>query len=476
MLAHMGKGPHMGKGLLVRAVAVAATLSLALAGCGGSSKPKVPSALDPANHVPADAVAYASVTVKPQGAMRSDLNAEIDALAGAGAAKRLWGRLDARLDSDGKGVRQWLGQRVGVALTGLPSTLSGGAAAFADDVVLVAPTGDPAAAAKFLSHHQSAGMSGKVVGDYAIFGGQKAVAAALATTPATSLARSSSYRATVSELGSGELVTVYAALHPLAQALLPLLAAAGAPTQQPLAKLPQDASAAYGLKVLSGEVQADIVTHGVARAAGSLAGADVGSLPGGSWLALALSGALGNRSYLSKLAAALPRQLAASSAASRLPAAPLRFIEQDLLPALGPLELSVSGTSLPTLRAGLVIAPLDRAAGARLAAAVRRLVRGLPIRASTAGGRVAVTFGYTSVSQLLSPSSTLAANAAFKAALAQLPSGAHAEIYVSFPPLAALAALDPSQRTAALRKVLSRLRYLIAGGVPGHFRLVLATA
>lgn len=473
----------MSKGRVIRGIAAATAVCAALAGCG-SSAPSGPSALDPATHVPANVILYASVSVKPQGSARTSLNAEIDALAGTGAAKRLWAKLDASLDRRNKGVRGWLGQHVGVALTGLPTSLAGGGRAVAGDLVLIAPTNDPAAARQFIAHHKQAGMSGKVVGDYAIFGGQSAVAAALATTPSTSLAHDAQYSAAVSRLGSGELVTAYAALHQLVEGLLPTLQPAGASAPlaaQALEKAPPGSTAVYGLAATSGQIRVDVITHGLPRpSSSSSAPSDVSSLPGGSWIALALSGGLANKGYVSSIAAQLPRALAASRAAqhanSKLQGAPLRFVERDLLPALGPLELSVAGTSLTTLRAGLVISPLDPSAGARLVSAVKNLVKGLPISAGASGGRVAVTFGYRRLSQLLAPSSTLASDPGFKSALAQLPAGAKAGLYLNFAPLDALAALDTSSRAAAMRHALSHLRYLITGSVPGHFRLVLATS
>jgi hypothetical protein len=86
-----------------------------------------------------------------------------------------------------------------------------------------------------------------------------------------------------------------------------------------------------------------------------------------------------------------------------------------------------------------------------------------------------VTFGFSNLQQLLSPSTKLSANPTFKRALAQLPSGAKADVYLNFAPITALASLDQSAATPSAMKVLHRLDYLIAGGTHSHFRLVLAT-
>ena len=460
---------------------------LALAACGGSSSGggAGPSALDPANMVHATSLLYVSATVRPQGSMRSNLVEAIDSVAGSGSAERLGAKIERSRGLKWKQLQSWLGQRIGFALTGFPSNLAD-RSMLADDAVVVAPTSDPAAARTFLSKNlHQAGLAWKVVGHYAIFGGANAVGQALATTSRTALSASPQYRADAAQLGDGELVTAYAALHPFMQALVPLLSSNQQLSPSAVAtaerQAPPGSSAAFGMAALHNQFRIDLVSHGLPHSttAASAAPTDLASLPADSWLALSLAGSLTNASAMHSLTTTLPQQIARlqalSGATGSVPSAPLRFLYQDLLPALGPIALSVSGTSSSTLKAGLVMSPLDRSAGPRLANAVKQLAAGLPISASATAGRVAVTFGYTSLEQLLAPVSKLADNGTFKSAMGQLPAGARANVYVDFGPIAALASLSGSTSNPSVMRVLDRLSYMIGGGTHSHFRLVLAT-
>jgi hypothetical protein len=470
---------------VLKASAGAAAISIALAACGGSGT-KGPSALDPANMTPATAVAYAEVAIKPRGSMRSDLIEAVNSIAGSGTAQKLDAKLGKSLGKKGKQFQILAGQRIGVALTALPTDLGGHA--LTDDAVFVMPTNDPSAARTFLEKNvRQSFESWKVVGHYAIFGGTQAVAAAAATTARTALASDPGFKSDMAQLGRHELFTAYLPLHQLYEQLLPLLSKlpqySGTGALNGGAKqAPPGSSVALGLSALHNQFSMDVVEHGVPHTSTPIRGvaSDVSALPASSWLAITLGGALAKAGTVSKLVASVSKSISTLQAAPGLagqsiPSGPLQFVVKDLLPALGPAELSVSGSSGTTLQAGLVMAPVDRGAGARLTKAVRHLVSGLPITARTIGGRVAITFGFSNLQQLLNPSSKLADDPTFKHALAQLPSGAKADIYLNFAGIAALAALDPSAGSASAMRVLHRLDYLIAGGTPSHFRLVLAT-
>jgi hypothetical protein len=475
----------MAKGPRFRTVGAAIAVSAALAACGGGGGAKTPSALDPANMVPANSVVYLSAAIRPQGSTKRNLSEAIDSIAGKGSASRLYAKFKKSSGRQWSELEAWAGQRAGVALTAVPSKLGGHQ--LTDDAVFVIPTNDPSAARKFLAKNvRQSFESWKVVGHYAIFGGTVAVARALATTPKTSLAADAGFKSDVAELGSGDLFTAYARLHQLYQELLPLLKsnpAYSASTLSGAAKqAPPGSSVAFGMAALHNQFRVDFINHGAptSNPPASLIPTEVSSLPGSSWLAIALGGALAKGSTVSALTAQLSKELGTIQALSgkvggHVPNGPLSFVEQDLLPALGPAELSVSGSSSTTLQAGLVIAPANRSAGPRLVRAIKRLVSGLPISASATRGRVAVTFGFSSLAQLLNPSSKLAGNPSFKHALAQLPAGAKAELYLNFGGIAALASLDPSAGSSSAMSVLHRLDYLIAGGTHSHFRLVLET-
>lgn len=473
------------------AAALAAAVTLAACGGGGSGGPKAPSALDPANMVPATSVAYVSVTVRPQGTMKSDLIEAIDSIAGRGTGQKLGAELRKSFGTHWSEMKPWLGQRVGIAVLSIPQTQAG-LRSIGNDVVGVATTSDPAATRRFMTKHPNVlgnGVPWKVVGHYVLMGilmgSTNAIGQAEATTPKTSLASDPAFKADMTELGNHELFIAYASLHQLYQQLLPLLRSlpnsSGSTFSQAAKQAPPGSSVALGMSALHNQFRLDVIQHGMPHTSAPATGVatDVSALPASSWLALTLGGSLTKSGAVTKLAASVSKSLSTLQAAQgitgRVPSGPLRFVEQDLLPALGPVELSVSGSSHTTLQAGLVMDPVNKRAGARLARAVKRLVRGLPVSASTVGGRVAVTFGFSNLQQLLNPSSKLAGNPTFKRALAQLPAGARAGLYLNFSGIAALASLDPSAAGSPTMRVLHRLDYLIAGGTHSHFRLVLAT-
>ncbi|MDA8068230.1 MAG: hypothetical protein M0T77_06425 [Actinomycetota bacterium] len=466
-------------------VLMALAASVAITACG-RSKPAVPpgpSALDPASQVPASVITYVAVTVRPQGALRTEIVHAIDALAGPHADKTLVSKLESGLHGDWPAVKHWLGQQVGVALTAWPASPLNHQQ-LKNDLLVVAPTSNPAAARSFLSTKlKGASMTGKVVGDYAIFGGPKAVGAALAVKPSDSLAASAGFRTAVAALGGGQLISVYTPLHQALAAILPTLGSGAAKLNTAalgplLAKLAPGATAAVGLAAISDGFRVDLVSHGLPTGSSSATtGATaLSSLPGGSWLALTLAGGLAQSGHLSQLAAVM-RQLQAvigtHAGAKASASAPLRFAEQDLLPALGPLSLAASGSSLATLKASLILTPLDPTAGAGLVRGIKQLAGVLPILAGTSAGRVILAFGYSSLPQVLHPATTLSSDPAFQHAVAQLPAGSKPVLFVSFAGLAQLATLGQGTKAAVVEHVLARLGYLVAGGTPTHVRLVL---
>jgi hypothetical protein len=468
-------------------VGAAMAVSAALAACGGGGGAKTPSALDPANMVPATAVVYASVAIKPQGEMNSNLVEAINSIAGKGTAHRLSVSLEKSLGKKWKQLKPWAGQRIGIALTSLPPSFSGGSQAIESDLLVVLPTDDPSAAKSYLAKNaKSPGEAWKIVGHYAIVGGANAIGQAAATTIKTSLAADPGFKSDMEQLGSDELFSAYVPLHQLYQELLPLLKSNPTYSASTLSgaamHAPPGSSVALGVAALHNQFRLDVVSHGIptTNTPASAVPGDVSSLPGSAWLALTLGGALAKGSTVSELTSNLSKELAAiqslgGKVGGRVPSGPLQFVVKDLLPALGPAELSVSGTSITTLQAGLVMAPDNKSAGARLAKAVKLLVSGLPISSTSTGDRVAVSFGISKLQQLLNPSSKLSANPSFKRALAQLPSGAKADIYLDFEPITVLASLDQGVASASAMRVLHRLDYLIAGGTHSHFRLVLTT-
>jgi hypothetical protein len=490
MLRVMSKGRALG--MLVAAALVA--LLLAACGGGGSSKTSTNAnsgigALDAANMVPATAVAYASITVKPGASLGSDLKQTIDKLAGPGAANHLVTSFESQLGTAAQvsAVKAWLGPQVGIALTTLPSGTPT-SATLEQHLLIVAPTTNPAAATKFLQKQPKSsfafdsktGGTYKVVGHFVLIGGKAAIQAAASTTSANSLASDASFKSVMSQIGDNQLAAVFARPKPILQALAPTLSASPSYAQLGAAmkKIPADSALAFGLTAGSKTLSFDVVTQGFPKSSSHGASSDVASLPGTSWLALAIAGSLGNPKTISTLQKELPSLIAAGqsqagSAGSSVQGF-LPFVQNDVVPALGPISLSIAGTSLASLRVGFEMTPTDSAAGGKLVSSLKKMLTGLPLDVNHVGKSVVLTFGYASAQDFLSPPSHLSDSPTYKAALAQMPAGGQTPIYVSFGPIAALgAALDKNKSDASVWKIAGKLNYLIAGGTSTHIRVVL---
>jgi hypothetical protein len=500
LLGTMGNGRFAG---LAVGWAVAALL---LVGCGTSS-PAAPSALDPATLAPASTLIYVSVTVRPQGSLAAQMRQTLAKLGGSGAAHAIVRAINRSLAKDGMSyranIRPWLGQRVGLVLTELPQT-GVPSRSIPPGMALIMPTKNPSAARAFVRRLMSRnpGTYGRVSGGYAVYGGALAYQQTLGLPRADSLAASSAYRTTTSELGSGTAATVFVNLHRFAQMTAAKSSAAsglGALLQRSLARIRPNAALAAGVTMSPSAIRVDTVSSGVGQSARHPA-ADVGALPSGSWLALT-TGSLG-ASTQKELRAGFQLGLLGSLSRGGLSGSPLAaamtrrlaFLEQDVLPALGPMSLAVGGTSPLNLTAGLKLTPSSLLAATRLLGLLHGLAARSPalsvsgkashfsVKVPTGSSlmvneihrAVVATYGFATPSAFLSPVSKLAEDPTYRAALSELPSGSSVPFYLSFGPLAALVELADHQPSAAKTiQVLDRLSYLIVGGVPGHTRMVL---
>jgi Protein of unknown function (DUF3352) len=489
--------PVMSKGRALGMLVAAALVAVLLAACGGggaSSKTSTNASsgsgsLDPANMVPATAVAYASITVKPGASLGSDLKQTIDKLAGPGAANHLVTSFESQLGTPAQvnAVKAWLGPQVGIALTSLPSGTPT-SATLEQHLLIVAPTTNPAAATKFLQKQPKSsfafdsktGGTYKVVGHFVLIGTEPAIQAAASTTSSNSLAGDANFQSAMTQIGDNQLAAVFARPKPILRALAPALASSPSYAQLGTAmkKIPDNSAVAFGVTAGAKTLSFDVVSQGFAKSSSHGAPSDVASLPGTSWFALAIGGALGNPKTITTLENELPSLIAAGQ--SRAGAAGssvqgfLPFVEKDLIPALGPMSLSIAGTSLASLRVGFSLTPTNSAAGGKLVSSLKRMLKGLPLDVNSVGKAVVLTFGYASAQDFLSPPSHLSGSPTYKAALAQMPAGGQAPIYVSFGPIAALgAALDKNQSDASVWKIAGKLNYLIAGGTSTHVRMVL---
>jgi hypothetical protein len=454
---------------------------------------------------PGSSLLYISLTVRPQGAQRTQVETTLHKLFGQSAdasirkaVNGLFRKMGATYSGD---VRPWLGQRVGIVFTQI--SLGAASGASKAGVAMIAPTQNPSAARSFVARlvRRNPGEEGKVMNGYAIFGGALAYQAILATSPGNSLAANPTYQATTSQVGSAPSALLYMNLHRFAQELttgMPMAGAAAPLLRRSLARIGANAGVAAGLTLTPQAIRMDTVETGV-RLGPHHAPVNVGNLPSGSWLAMA-TGAFNQiaqkqfrTGFELGLANALTHGAAGSALLQSAIAKRLAFLEQDVFPALGPISLAVGGSSPLNLTAGLKLTPGSSAAATRLLGVLRALVgrspalqasgtathftvkspTGSSLLVNQARGNVVATYGFPSQAAFLSPTAKLSQDQTFRQAASQLPAGS-VPFYLSFPPIAGLVQLLDHKPTAAKTvRVLDKLNYLIAGGSQGHVRVVL---
>jgi hypothetical protein len=496
---------------MVAAVVTLAALALVLAGCGSSSGS--PSTADPAQIAPAGSLAYVEVTVRPQGSQRDDAQSALTRLLGRNPTPSLQRALQGAFKSSGlnyqRDIQPWLGQRIGVVVTSLSNAA----------VAIIAPTNNTSSALAVLekgernahlaprsyrgvNYQAGTERSGKpialgIVGHDAVIGRPSAFTAIVDASHGGGLAQNGSFTSAIGGLQSGSLMRGYVNAPALVSALQSLPKLSAATRQQlgaALATSNLNGPVAFGLAVAPKSFTLQIDTG--ARKSTSGAGADVSALPGQAWLAIAT----GSFS---------PRNPALLSMGQTGPtAAALNLFRQrfgidlihDVFPALGPLQLSVQGTAISTLGAGLVLVPSDLAAATRVLTAIYTRVahsssltvqgkpaaftitrQGLPIprfAVAEVGRRVLATFD-EAFSQIVSPATKLADSARFAHAKAALPDGSRVPVFVDFVTLAQLTSSIPTFQQGGTdqkdRAVLQRLDYFVVGYNPGKgsARLVL---
>ena len=457
-----------------------------MAGCGGGgAQPAVPSGLNPASAVPANSLLYVSASVRPRGTLQQDLIQVIDQIGGPKTVTELNSELNKHSGSGfGKTwsqVKPWLGQRIGVAVIGLPP------AQFTEQsllnyAVLILPTTDPSAANSYLASNmpKSTTLTYKVIGNYALVGGAYAVQMAAATAAKSSLASSPVYRDLVGRIGQGAFTTFFDRPYPILKLETSLLAAEATPPanlaeiKSGLRKVSAGAASMITFDATSDTLRLESASAGFKATAGSTA-ANVGQLPADSWLAIALSDGLTSSTTLKSIESSFNEISKEEATRLGTETAGLQFVTKDVLPALGPMSLSISGQTKATVKVGFALTPGSQSAGDRLLSAVQGMLgkRAAQLKLGHDGNQLVATYGYKSFGELLAPQATLASNPAFRQALGQLHAGSSAELFVNFGPIAAITALDHSAKDAKAVKVISHLSYLIAGSDKGSFELVL---
>jgi Protein of unknown function (DUF3352) len=451
-------------------VACALAVALVASGCGSQTGS---GATDPAKLAPAGTLAYASLELAPRGSEKRDFDTALAKLLGRDPETALArGLIDAIKEKVSpldyaQDVKPWLGDTAAVALTSVAGHRP-------DFVLLLASTDDDKARAaieKDLSGRGAQprsyrgndyrllddGTANGVVDHFLVAGTERAFKAVVDTgKDGKSLADSQAWRDSVGDPAQGKVGLGFLDLKAFiqdalahvggAQRLLAPLALGFVQLHPFVATLTAQPDA-FVLDVSSPGTPAD--KRGPLAASSPL----IETLPGDSWLALALPrvGAV-----LEKVVAALKLSPLIGAQYARI-ARELRRssgldIERDILAGISDVGVFARGSSMHDLNAGLVVAAGNRAALRRTIARLPRLLarqRGLSVRSrrggfnvadrsmsrpiqvrSTAPGAVAV---YGSPRAAIAPATRLGRSADFGKAAATL--GARPTLFVAFPPL-----------------------------------------
>lgn len=501
----------MGMRAILGALLIAVTG--AIAGCGSSSGS--PSPLDPAQIAPAKAVAYVELTVRPQGSTRSSAESGLTKLLGYSPDANIQHAVGSLFKSSGlsygSDVQPWLGQRVGVVFTAFSKSGLG----------LIAPTNNPSAAVSALRKgEKNAGLTSQkyrgvtyqqgvdsgtpialgIVGHDAVIASPTTFQQIVDVSRGSgSLLQQTAFSSAFGGLPASSLVRAYvngpAAVSAI-ESIPSLSAAARQELRVAIARTKVPRAATLSVSASSQSIAAEVRSVGTPLST-KRSTADVSHLSGGSWLALSTGAGL-PKAFTSGFESGFMEGFKRSALAQGVnPSTLLNLLQQriginiqrDLLPALGGLDLSLQGSTLLTVGAGLSLRPGDAAAGARLVADIRALVArghslqvnggprsftltkpGLPIPrivVADLGRQIVATLDEPNFQTLLAPPTTLATNPSFERARSTLVPGSLVPLFVDFGPLASLLSQTPQFKSdpsdVKALGVLQRLDYLVFG-------------
>lgn len=406
--------------LALLAVSCAAVV-VPLAGCGSSSSSNSSgsaSGTDPAALLPASAPVYVEAQVRPTG----DLAANAKTVAGkilrtSDPGGKIVGLIDDAAKDKGasyaKDVEPWLGQRAGIAITGLHGAGGGDV-----DVVGAIASKDDDAAKDFIKRYAKGDtrtyrgveyqyksgddLAAAVVDHAVLVGTERAFKSALDARSGASLESAGAFKKARATVGTDGLGFVYA--DPSRFFDLALGAANGsgslkggnAQSLQAFKGILTGSglqSVAASLDVASNALKVDAAAIGLkAGAAGGSstgdAAAAVASAPAGSWLSVGLGDVGGTfKQSLSTLGSSgATGGVDPATLLSQLKAQLGVDVEKDLLSWMGNASLFVKGTSMSDLGGALVVTSKDPAASKAAIPKLKRLLSGLNVKTSELSG------------------------------------------------------------------------------------------
>lgn len=487
-------------------VLAVAALVPAVAACGGSSGGS-PDA-DPAAVVPARAPLYLEANIKPDGESRE----AVDELARKlGGVDDLGAELRRVIDKEGKeddkdfsyekDVEPWIGDKVGLFFHDLEGADS------EPEGALVFPTKDPDKARKAFETNlanldggkkgrvvertyrdvkykveQTEGDAIAIVDDYAVFGDETGVKAALDAKEAESLAEAEAFEKSRDQVPDDGLAFAYIGLRQIFSSLGPQAAAV-----RPLLESSGD-QIAVALTAEKDLIRVDSASLGVSGEGKSGPGTVFATLPRDSWMAFGAADiggtfgrALAQFGQLGALGGVdIEREFQRQTGLD---------VQKDLIAWMGDAGVFVTGTELTEVGGGLVVQSKDPAATRRAipriaravarfsGASVTEISRGvrlripalpLPISMVTDDDRFILAVGENGLDAATGGGGNLDANPAFRDAQGKLGDGMKPSMFVDMGAVRELASGlgleqqgEPGQRA---NRALEALTAIVAGG------------
>lgn len=477
----------------VPALAVLAAVAIPIAGCGDSSSSSSSSSnagADPAAFLPAAAPVYVEAQVQPTG----DLKANATTIAG----KILrtgdpGGKIVELIDKGAKDddtsyeqdIKPWLGQRAGVAVTGV------GAGGKDVDLVAAIASKDDDAAQKFVDSRKGgtdreyrgvkyrvkAGddLAAAVVDHAVILGTERGFKSAIDARSGDTLASSATFKKARETVGTDGLGFAYA--DPGRFFDLAAGAASGKAPGVDDAQLKMFKglltgsglqSVAAKLDVASDALRIDAAAIGIKTKAGSGDGPGAAAaVPAGSWLSAGVGDVGGT---ITKAISSLgdSGMTGGMDPATLLQGLQSQLgidVEKDLLSWMGDAALFVRGTSMDDLGGALVVKSKDPAASRKATGTLRKLLAGLDVKTAALSGagssgadgfsidvgelpagiqvaakddKFVIAYGKDALADALDPSSSLGDSEPFKTA-AGLLDGAKPSLFLDMPQVVKLA-------------------------------------
>jgi hypothetical protein len=477
----------------VPALAVLAAVAIPIAGCGDSSSSSSSAGnagADPAAFLPASAPVYVEAQVQPTG----DLKANTTTVAGkilrtGDPGGKIVGLIDKDLKDEGasyeRDIAPWLGQRAGLAITGI------GAGGKDPDIVVAIGSKDDDAAQKFVDgrpggtdreyrgvkYRVKSGddLAAAVVDHAVVIGTERGFKSAIDARSGDTLASSVAFKKARETVGTDGLGFVYADPGRLFD-----LAAGAASGQAPGVDAAQLKmfkglltgsglqSMAAKLDVASNALRIDAAAIGVkAQAGGGDGPGAAAAVPAGSWLSVGVGDVGGGIDKLME-------SLGGTGATGGMDPATLLQglksqlgvdVQKDLLSWMGDAALFVRGTSMEDLGGALVVTSKDPAASRKAIGTLRKLLAGMDVKTAALSGagtsdaegfsidvgqlpagiqvaakgdKFVIAYGKDALADALDPSSTLGDSEPFKTA-AGLLDGAKPSLFIDTPQVVKLA-------------------------------------